>query len=70
MKKLFVLAAIAALTACGGSDNKPATDPTTAAPATTSTDTAAAPAAPGTDSAATPAAPGTDAAKPADPAKK
>lgn len=62
MNKLFIMAAIAAFSAaCGGSDNKPATDPTTGAPAAAS----AAPAASGT-----PAAAATDAAKPADPAKK
>ncbi len=68
MKKFFVLSAIAMLTACGGSDNKPATDPTTAAPAASSTDTAAKAAAPASTDAAKPAS--TDAAKPADPAKK
>lgn len=67
MKKLFVLSAIAALAACGGSDNKPAGDPSTtnatAAPSGTST-AAAAPS-------GTTAAPATtDAAKPAEPAKK
>lgn len=48
MKKLFVLSAIAVLAACGGSDNKPANDPsttnTTAEPATTPTSDTPAPA--------------------------
>jgi CDGSH-type Zn-finger protein len=71
MKKLLVLSAIAVLAACGGSDNKPATDPTTtnSTPAGTSTaaaDPAKAPATPSTGAA--PAS--TDAAKPADPTKK
>ena len=43
MKKLFVLCAIATLAACGGSDNKPAGDPsttnTTATPSATTTST-------------------------------
>jgi hypothetical protein len=70
MKKLFVLSAIAALVACGGSDNKPAGDPsttnTTGTPSGAST--SASPAASGTSTSAAPAS--TDAAKPADPAKK
>ena len=70
MKKLLVLSAIAALAACGGSDNKPATDPTTtnstATPATT--DTAPAPAttdtaAPASTDTAAPAAPATPPSK-------
>lgn len=69
MKKLFVLSAIAVLAACGGSDNKPATDPsttnTTAEPASTPTTETPAPAS--TDTAA-PAS--TDQAAPADAPKK
>jgi hypothetical protein len=55
MKKLFVLTAIAALAACGGSDNKPATDPstTTSSTATPGGTSTAAPSGTGT------AAPGT-----------
>jgi hypothetical protein len=66
MKKLLVLSALAVLTACGGSDNKPAGDPSTTN-ATSDPSKAAGDAAKG----AAPAAPAsTDAAKPADPAKK
>jgi hypothetical protein len=69
MKKLFVLSAIAVLTACGGSDNKPATDPSTTSTATPASTAAADPAAaaPATTGAA-PAS--TDAAKPAEAPKK
>jgi hypothetical protein len=70
MKKLFVLSAIAVLAACGGSDNKPAGDPsttsTTADPSKTGTDPSKTPAAPTTGAA--PAS--TDATKPADAPKK
>ena len=59
MKKFIVLSAIAVLTACGGSDNKPANDPTTSAPATASTDSAANPETPSTE---TPAPASTDSA--------
>lgn len=62
MKKLFVLTAIAALAACGGSDPKPAD------PSTTSSTPGAASATPTPSGSATPAA--TDATKAADPAKK
>lgn len=69
MKKLFVLSAIAVLAACGGSDNKPAGDPSTtnntSTTAPASTDSAPAPAS--TDTAA-PAS--TDAAPAATPPKK
>jgi hypothetical protein len=62
MKKLLVLSAFAVLTACGGSDPKPA-DPST----TTSTTSDPSKADP---KAATPAAPATGDAKPADAPKK
>jgi hypothetical protein len=65
MKQILVLSVFAVLTACGGSDSKPATDPTTAAPAATD---ASKPTAPAATDAVKPAS--TDAAKPADPAKK
>ena len=65
MKKLIVLSALAALAmACGGGDNKPATDPTTSGTTTPSTpstsDTSATPSTPATPSTgATPATPST-----------
>jgi hypothetical protein len=68
MKKLIVLSAFALLAACGGSDNKPATDPTTSAPTGTGTSADPSKAVPSTPSTATPA-PG-DTSKPADPTKK
>ena len=58
MKKLFVLTAIAALAACGGSDPKPS-DPST----TSSTPSATAPASTDTAPAASSAAPTTPPAK-------
>jgi hypothetical protein len=66
MKKLFVLSAIAVLAACGGSDNKPAGDPSTTS-TTADPSKAADPSAP---AAPTTAPASTDAAKPADPPKK
>jgi hypothetical protein len=66
MKKLLVLSAFAVLTACGGSDNKPAGDPSTTN-ATSDANKAATDATKGAPSAA-PAS--TDAAKPADATKK
>lgn len=67
MKKLLVLSAIAALTACGGSDNKPAGDPST----TSSTATPAAASSAATSATGTSVTPATvDSAKPADPTKK
>ncbi len=71
MKKLLVLSALAVLTACGGSDNKPAGDPsttnTTSDPTKSATD-ATKNSTPSTTSTAAPAS--TDATKPADPTKK
>jgi CDGSH-type Zn-finger protein len=70
MKKLLVLSALAVLTACGGSDNKPAGDPsttnTTSDPTKSATDATknSTPSTPSTAPAST------DAAKPADPMKK